>query len=520
MSDESGPQNNELTVNQVIANRLQKLEQLKSIGINPFPYRFDRTHSTQQVLSDFDSLAEQATVISLAGRIMSIRVMGKAAFFHFQDEFGRLQGYVKKDTVGEALWSLFGLFDLGDIIGLSGTLFVTRTGEKTIAVNSLELLSKSLHPLPEKYHGLTDKEARYRQRYVDLIVNPDVRETMKLRSRIVAVIRQFLTQKGFIEVETPILQPLYGGGTAVPFVTHHNKLDTDLYLRIADELYLKRLIVGGLEKVWEFCKDFRNEGMDRLHNPEFSMIELYQAYADYNDIMALFEELLRYTVTAVFGKTAIEYEGQPIDFGPPFKRIPMLQAIVERGGPDLSDFDFARAFKLAAEAGIDTDGLVIHGKVVEAFFEHLVEPHLIAPTFITDFPRDVSPLAKVHRNNPHLVERFECFIGTLECGNAFSELNDPIDQKQRFLDQGKIAEAGDAEAHRLDVDFINALSYGMPPTGGLGFGVDRLVMVLTGAHSIRDVIFFPQMRPEASTSSGPSLSFKGAKPKDQSEANE
>jgi len=343
---------------------------------------------------------------------------------------------------------------------------------------------------------LTDKEARYRQRYVDLIVNPEVREVFKLRSKIIGAIRDFLNQRGFIEVETPILQPLYGGGAAEPFVTHHNKLDMNLYLRIADELYLKRLIVGGLEKVWEFCKDFRNEGMDRLHNPEFSMIELYQAYADYSDMMQLFENLLRYTVTTVLGRTTIEYEGQPIDFGSPFRRLTMLDAIKEYGGPDLSDFNYERAVKLAKEAGFDTKDLLIHGKIVEAFFEKLVEPHLISPTFITDFPRDISPLAKVHRHNPHLAERFEIFIGTMECGNAFSELNDPLDQKQRFLDQGKVADAGDTEAHRLDTDFINALSYGMPPTGGLGFGIDRLVMLLTNSHSIRDVIFFPQMRAE------------------------
>jgi lysyl-tRNA synthetase class 2 len=484
------------TLDQVIAGRISKLEQIRARGVNPYPYRFDRNCSTRRAVDQYDDLVARQAEVQMAGRIMTIRTMGKALFFHFQDEDGRLQAYCKKDIIGEAQWELFGLLDLGDIIGMTGTLFTTRTGEKTLAVNRFEILSKSLHPLPEKYHGLTDKEMRYRQRYVDLIANPEIRETFRLRSRIVSAIRAFLDQRGFIEVETPILQPIYGGGAAEPFTTHHNKLDMDLYLRIADELYLKRLIVGGFEKVWEFCKDFRNEGIDRKHYPEFSMIELYQAYADYADIMELFEDLLRHAVTTVFGATAIEYEGNRIDFGPPFARIPMLKAIAEHGGPDLSDFDHQRALKLADAAGIATVGLNNHGKVVEAFFERLVEPNLIAPTFITDFPRDISPLAKVHRGNDRLVERFEVYIAGFECGNAFSELNDPIDQKQRFLDQRQLAEAGDAEAHQIDHDFLTALAYGMPPTGGLGFGIDRLVMILTNAHSIRDVIFFPQMRPE------------------------
>jgi len=496
MSDRPPKEDSERTIDQIVAGRIQKLEQLRQRGINPYPYRFEPSHSTQQALENFDALAADEKNISLAGRIMAIRKMGKALFFHFQDEYGKLQGYVKKDRVGDRRWEDFGLLDIGDIIGVSGTLFTTRTQEKTLAVDSFELLSKSLHPLPEKFHGLTDKEARYRRRYVDLFANPEIRRVFRLRSQIIAAIRDFLNSKGFIEVETPILQPLYGGGAAEPFITHHNKLNMDLYLRIADELYLKRLIVGGFEKVWEFCKDFRNEGMDRLHNPEFSMIELYQAYADYGDIMEMFEELLRYTVTTVFGRSDIEYEGQKIDFGPPFKRISMLEAIGENGGPDLSDFDFDRARKLADEAGIPPTGLINHGKVVEAFFEKLVEPGLISPTFITDFPRDISPLAKVHRDNDKLVERFEVFIAGMECGNAFSELNDPIDQRQRFIDQRKIADAGDAEAHQIDEDFLTALMYGMPPTGGLGFGIDRLVMLLTDSHSIRDVILFPQMKPE------------------------
>ncbi len=495
MSDRQQDQESVQPLEKVIANRINKMEKLREMGVDPYPYRFEFTHTTAEVLSKYDELAAGGAEIKMAGRLMSVRKMGKALFFHFQDEPGRLQGYVKKNVVGDRLWEIFDLLDLGDIVGLTGTLFTTKTGEKTLMVKDFQLLTKSLHPLPEKFHGLTDKETRFRRRYVDLIVNPEVRQTFRLRARIIQAIRDFLNSRDFLEVETPILQPLYGGGAAVPFDTYHQKLDMKLYLRIADELYLKRLIVGGYDKVWEFCKDFRNEGMDRLHNPEFSMVELYQAYADYNDIMALFEGLIRFTVTRVHGSTTIEYEDNRIDFGPPFAKISMLEGIAQHGGPDLSDFDFERALKLAGAAGLETGKLVNHGKVVEAFFERYVEPRLIQPTFVVDFPRDISPLAKVHRHNPKLAERFECFIAGMECGNAFSELNDPFDQEQRFIEQGKVAAAGDEEAHQLDHDFINALKYGMPPTGGLGFGIDRLVMILTGSHSIRDVIFFPQMRP-------------------------
>lgn len=496
MSETPHPEETRQTLKQLIAGRMEKLELLRRKGIDPYPYRFAPTHSTAQALDRYDDLAGGETEIRLAGRIMAVRLMGKALFFHFQDGCGRLQGYMKKNVVGDELWDTFGLLDMGDIIGMTGTMFTTRTGEKTLAVKSFEVLAKSLHPLPEKYHGLTDKETRYRQRYVDLIANPEVREAFRVRSRIVAAMRDFLTQRGFMEVETPILQPLYGGGAAEPFITHHNKLGMDLYLRIADELYLKRLIIGGFDKVWEFCKDFRNEGMDRFHNPEFSMIELYEAYADYTDIMALFEDLMRFTAEQVHGTTTVVYQNHTLDFGKPFRRLPMLDAIREYGGPDLSDFDFQRARSLAVKAGMPTEGLINHGKVVEAFFGAVVEPKLSAPTFITDFPLDISPLAKPHRNNPRLVERFEAFIAGIECANAFSELTDPLDQRQRFVEQRATAEAGDAQAHQIDEDFLMALSYGMPPTGGLGIGVDRVTMILTDSHSIRDVIFFPQMRPE------------------------
>ncbi|MCK5125267.1 MAG: lysine--tRNA ligase [candidate division Zixibacteria bacterium] len=493
MSDEK-PQEPTVPVNQVIEGRIEKLNKLREMGINPYPYTYNVTHNTKQLLDGYDELAEKETPIQTAGRIMAIRKMGKAAFLHFMDEWGRLQCYMKKNVIGDELWEQFLLLDMGDFIGMKGTMFTTRTGEQTVKIEEFEILTKSLHPLPEKWHGLTDKETRYRQRYVDLIVNQEVRDVFKTRSKVLQAIRNFLNDRGFMEVETPVLQPLYGGGIAVPFVTHHRKLDMDLYLRIADELYLKRLIVGGYDKVWEMCKDFRNEGLDRKHNPEFTMIELYQAFADYHDMMDLYEDLLRHTIKEVSGNSFLEYEGEKIEFGEPFKRISMIDAVKENGGPDLSDFDFDKALKLAKDANFDKAKMLNHGKIVEAFFDELVEPTLQQPTFIIDHPKDISPLAKVHRDNPNLAERYELFACGMELGNAFSELNDPLDQKQRFIDQGKVAEAGDEEAHQLDHDFINALMYGMPPTGGLGIGVDRIVMLCTNQHSIQDVLFFPQMR--------------------------
>ncbi|SYZ74642.1 lysine tRNA synthetase, inducible [Candidatus Zixiibacteriota bacterium] len=501
MSDQShDPKKPEETpaipLDELLAIRHKKIADLRQSGINPYPYRFVRSHQVSEVIERFDTLSSSETVVSLAGRIMLKRKMGKSIFADIHDFSGRIQVYFKIDVVGETAFNLFDLLDLGDVVGVTGVPFITRTGEKTIRVQNFELLAKAIQPLPDKHAGLVDKETRYRRRYVDLIVNPEVRETLVKRSRIIKSIRQFLDSRGFLEVETPILQPLYGGASARPFVTHHNTLDMTLYLRIADELYLKRLIVGGFEKVWEFCKDFRNEGMDRLHNPEFSMVELYWAYADYKDIMQLFQDLLRQTVLDLHGKYKIPYEEYEIDFEPPFKEISMIDAIKEKTGIDLLPLEYDAAKALAKEKGIDADDLKNWGKVVEAFFEHFVEPTLIQPTIIKDFPREISPLAKVHRDNPRLTERFELFIGTLETGNAFSELNDPEDQRQRFLDQVAQRQAGDEEAQQYDEDYVTALSYGMPPTGGLGFGIDRLVMLLTNCHSIRDVIFFPQMRPE------------------------
>lgn len=494
--DENKAESPQIPLDELIEIRRQKIVWLREQGINPYPYRYERTHQNAAAIADFDKLAAGETSIRLAGRIMLKRKMGKAIFADIHDGSGKMQVYVKINNVGEKEFDLFDRLDLGDIIGAEGKLFVTRTGEKTLSVQKFELLTKSLHPLPDKHSGLADKELRYRRRYADLIVTPEVRQTFIRRSRIIKSIREFLGDRGFLEVETPILQPLYGGASARPFMTHHNTLDFDLYLRIADELYLKRLIVGGFDKVWEYCKDFRNEGMDRLHNPEFSMIELYWAYADYQDIMSLFQDLLRQTVYDLNGKYKIQYEEYEIDFEPDFKAVSMIDAIKDKTGIDLLPLDFAGAKQKAKEAGIDGDDLINWGKVVEAFFEHRVEPHLIQPTFIKDFPLEISPLAKIHRDNPKLTERFELYIAGLEMGNAFSELNDPEDQKRRFLAQVEARKAGDEEAQQLDEDFITALSYGMPPTGGLGFGIDRLVMLLTNSHSIRDVIFFPQMRPE------------------------
>jgi lysyl-tRNA synthetase class 2 len=493
--DDRKEQQPQVPLSELIKTRYRKAADFREKGINPYPYRYRRTHTVAEILDDFDRLSSEGTHLSLAGRIMLKRKMGKSIFADIHDVSGRIQVYLKIDEVGREAFKIFDKLDLGDIVGLEGKLFVTKTGEKTVMVERYEVLAKSLHPLPDKHSGLIDKDLRYRRRYADLIVNPEVREIFVKRSRIIKSIREFLDSRGFLEVETPILQPLYGGGAALPFITHHNRHNVDLYLRIADELYLKRLIIGGYEKVWEYCKDFRNEGLDRLHNPEFSMVELYWAYADYNDIMNLFQDMMRKIVLDLHGKYSFTFEDHEMDFEPDFKVVSMIDAIREACGVDLIDLDFETSLARAKDEGIETEGLMNWGKVVEAFFEEKVEPYLIQPTFVKDFPRDISPLAKVHRDNPRLSERFEAFIAGMEMGNAFSELNDPDEQRRRFEAQVEAARAGDEEAHRLDEDFITALMYGMPPTGGLGFGIDRLVMLLTNTHSIQEVIFFPQMRP-------------------------
>lgn len=479
---------------ELIKNRRQKVRDLAEKKISAYPYRYEFTHYITDLLANFDKLTEDESLIRATGRIILKRKMGRSFFAHVRDASDMMQIYLKLDSVGQDQFDLFNVLDLGDIIGIEGTLFVTRTGEKTIAVKSIELLSKSLHPLPDKHHGLSDVESRYRRRYADLIVNPEVRDVFIMRTRIVQTIRNILNEEGFLEVETPILQPLYGGGMARPFMTHHKKLDMPMYLRIADELYLKRLIVGGYDKVWEYCKDFRNEGLDRLHNPEFSMIEMYWAYADYRDMATLFENLLRKTVYAIHGSYKITYGDLELDFEPPFQWVTMIGSIKDATGVDFTDFSCEQALDEAKKLGIETENLINRGKVIEAVWEAKVEQNIVQPTFIADFPVEISPLAKKHRKDDRLTERFELFIARQEMGNAFSELNDPMDQLERFIQQGKAIEAGDEEAQPLDDDFITALAYGMPPTAGLGFGIDRLIMLLTNQHTIRDVVFFPQMR--------------------------
>ncbi|MBU8934376.1 MAG: lysine--tRNA ligase [candidate division Zixibacteria bacterium] len=492
--DEATQEEIQIPLAELIGNRYDKARQLRSSGTNPYPYRYDRDHLVSEVLDQFDQLAESETVVKLAGRIMLKRKMGKVFFADLHDSTGRLQLYVKINNVGEDAFGLFNDIDLGDIIGCEGTLFVTRTGEKTLSVSNFELLCKALHPLPDKHAGLKDVETRYRRRYADLIVNAEVRETFVKRTKIIATIREFLNGRDFLEVETPILQPIYGGGNAKPFRTHHEKLDMQMYLRIADELYLKRLIVGGFDKVWEFCKDFRNEGLDRSHNPEFSMVEVYWAYADYRDIAVLLEDLFRHVVFELHGAYKLPYDEHEIDFEPKFKWISMIDSVKEATELDFMTMSYEDAKAAAVKLGADDTKLINWGKCVEAVWELKVEPNLIQPTFITDYPVEISPLAKKHREDDRLTERFELFIAGQEMGNAFSELNDPVDQMERFMQQGKALEAGDDEAQPLDDDFITALTYGMPPTGGLGFGIDRMVMLLTNQHTIRDVILFPQMR--------------------------
>ncbi len=479
---------------ELIGTRYNKVRQLRENKIEPYPYRYDWTHYIKHALAGYDKLAEAETVIRITGRIMLKRKMGKVFFVDLRDSSERVQIYVRKNDVGEDAFDLFNTLDLGDIIGCEGYLFTTRTGEKTIHVNNFELLCKALHPLPDKHSGLTDVETRYRRRYADLIVNPEVRDTFRKRTEIIRCVRDFLNERDFLEVETPVLQPLYGGGMAKPFTTHHERLGLTMYLRIADELYLKRLIVGGFDKVWEFCKDFRNEGIDRLHNPEFSMIELYWAFTDYKDIAKLVEDLFRHTVYKVCGSYKIPYGEHELDFEPPFKWITMLDSVTEATGVDFTDLSYEQALTEAKKLDIEGKQLINRGKVIEAVWEEKVERNLIQPTFIADHPTEISPLAKKKRGDERQAERFELFAAGSELANAFSELNDPIDQMERFMQQGKAIEAGDEEAQPLDDDFVTALTYGMPPTGGLGFGVDRMVMLLTNSHTIRDVILFPQMK--------------------------
>ncbi|MDQ1328414.1 MAG: lysyl-tRNA synthetase, class [Candidatus Poribacteria bacterium] len=487
-------------ISELTRQRILKLDELRKAGIDPYPRKYnveDYSAELIQKFSEVNEFNEGQFPVKMAGRIMSIREHGKTAFLNIQDTTGNIQLYIRKDRIGD--WSfdeVFKKLDIGDIIGVEGWVFRTRTGELTVLVEKIALLTKSLRPLPEKWHGLTDKEIRYRQRYTDLIVNPDVKKVFLTRTKIIQNIREFLNKRNFVEVETPVLQPIYGGAMARPFVTHHNALDMELYLRIADELYLKRLIVGGIDRVYEISKDFRNEGMDRDHNPEFTMLELYQAYADYNDMMVIAEEMVAYTAKEIYGTTVLNYQGDEIDFTPPWRRISMLDAIKDATGVDVKSASNEELLKIASERDPEIPKTTLRGKLIHFIFEEFVESNLIQPTFITDHPTEISPLAKKKTDDESLTERFEIFMGRLEVGNAFSELNDPIDQKERLLDQVKQREAGDDEAQVMDDDFIRALEYGMPPTGGLGIGIDRLVMLLTDMSSLRDVIFFPHMRPE------------------------
>ncbi len=500
------PRSEAAELNELMKRRREELDQLRTLGIEPYPYSFERTAQSQDIRDQFSDDGPQRDV-AVAGRIMSLRRMGKASFCHLQDPQGRIQIYLKKDDLGP-VYDAFRLMDIGDIVGIEGFVFRTKMGEISVHARKLVLLAKSLRPLPiakEKtdeqgktivYDPFSDKELRYRQRYVDLVVNPQVRDVFVKRARIVSAIRQYLDGSGYLEVETPILQPQYGGAFARPFITHHNALDVDLYLRIADELYLKRLIVGGFDGVYEFSKDFRNEGMDRTHNPEFTMLEVYVAYKDYVWMMGMVEEMISRVAVALTGSTRVTAHGTTLDFTPPWKRLSMYDAIQEYTGHAIREKGEAELRALAKQLGVEVAPGDGRGQIIDAMFSDRVEPHLIQPTFITDYPVEMSPLAKRHRSDAGLVERFEAICNGHELCNAFSELNDPLDQRARFEEQMRARARGQEEVQPLDEDFLRALEYGMPPTAGLGIGIDRLTMLMTGQESIRDVLFFPQMKPE------------------------
>ena len=505
--------------------RLGKLAKLREAGVNPYAYKWDRTHTNAKAIADFEALAEVARhseepgdeesrlsqkqgeiprsarndsggtvpvfAVSVAGRLMSRREHGKTQFGHIQDETGKLQLYLRKDTLGEQAFANLGLLDLGDFVGARGEMFRTKTGEVTVNVKELVLLTKSLHPLPEKFHGLTDVEMRYRQRYVDLIVNQESRQVLLNRTKITGLVRRFLSERGFAEVETPILQPIYGGAAARPFETFYNVLEQKMFMRISDELYLKRLIVGGLEKVFEIGKDFRNEGLDRTHNPEFTQMELYWAYADYNDVLALVEELFKFLATEVCGKNEIPFGDHIVDFGRPWQRMKFVDTLAARIEADPMKLSMPMLKKVAARFNVQVTEDISRAKLLDKLFSELIQDHIIDPTFVMDHPKITTPLAKSHRDNPELVERFEPVVCGMELGNAFSELNDPAEQRQRFEEGVALNE----EFATVDEDYCTALEFGMPPTGGLGLGIDRIAMLLTNSQTIRDVILFPQLRP-------------------------
>ena len=482
-------------INQLLKVRREKLAELQEAGKNPFEItRYDIDTHTADIKDDFD--AYEGREVSVAGRLMSKRVMGKASFGNIQDKSGNIQIYVARDDLGEESYKEFKRMDIGDIVGLKGKAFLTKTGEKSIHVTEITLLTKSLQILPEKYHGLTNTDLRYRQRYTDLIMNPEVKDTFIKRSRIISTIRRYLDEQGFMEVETPILVSNAGGAAARPFETHFNALGEDLKLRISLELYLKRLIVGGLERVYEIGRVFRNEGLDTRHNPEFTLMELYQAYTDYNGMMDLTENLYRYVAQEVLGTTKITYNGIEMDLGKPFERITMVDAVKKYSNVDFNEIHSLEEARAAAkEHHIEFEDRHLKGDILNLFFEEYVEEHLVQPTFVMDHPVEISPLTKKKPDNPDYVERFEFFMNGWEMANAYSELNDPIDQRERFAAQDALADAGDEEANHTDEDFLNALEIGMPPTGGIGFGIDRMCMLLTDSPAIRDVLLFPTMKP-------------------------
>ncbi len=504
-------------LSQVLRVRREKLEALREKAIQPFAYAFDRTHTAASAVADFEEAeaserldeAGHGGTATIGGRIVSWRDMGKSAFGHVEDAAGRIQIYFRKDVLGDESFEDLELLDLGDWVGVTGPMFRTRTGEVSVRAESWTLLTKSLRPLPlgkvetdaetgERivHSGFADQEARYRQRYADLAVHPEVREVFRVRAQVITALRQFLDNEGFLEVETPVLQPLYGGAAAEPFVTKHNALDQTMYLRIADELYLKRLIVGGLDRVYEVSKDFRNEGLSRFHNPEFTMLEWYQAFTDYEQQMDLVERMLLHVLDTVRGGRSLTYGEHEIHFEPPFRRIGLVASLSEALGTDVHEMPDEALVAKAEELGVpDLEGAG-RGKVIDKIFGELVEPQLVQPTFVIDHPKELSPLAKEHRADPRLTERFELYIGGVEIFNGFSELNDPLDQRARFEAQASLRAAGDEEAHQVDEDYIRALEYGMPPTGGVGMGVDRFLMMVTNQPSIRDVILFPVLRSE------------------------
>ncbi|SMO40525.1 lysine--tRNA ligase [Fodinibius sediminis] len=507
--------NTESSVSEQHEIRLEKLQELREMGQDPYPYAFEVTHKSQyihehpELIKQDEQETDEVERVSIAGRIMTRRIMGKSTFFNLQDSQGEIQVYIRRDDVGKENYNKVfkKLTDIGDIVGIKGYVFKTGTGETTVYAEEFQLLSKTLRPIPvpkevetdegetKVYDAFSNKEQRYRQRYLDLVVNPEVREVFQQRTQMVQAMRNYMNDKGYMEVETPILQPVYGGASAEPFVTHHNALDMKLYLRIANELYLKRLIVGGYDGVYEFSKDFRNEGLSRFHNPEFTQVELYVAYKDYNWMMDFVEAMVEHIAKALHGSTKVQVGDQEIDFKRPWPRIPMFEAIENETGKDLYGKNLEELKDIARELNIEVEDNFGKGKIIDEIFEEYVESKLIQPTFITDYPIEMSPLAKKHREKKGLVERFECICNGKEIANAFSELNDPVDQRERFEEQARLRAEGDEEAMALDEDFLQALEYGMPPTAGLGIGIDRLAMIMTDSDSIRDVLFFPQMKP-------------------------